>query len=325
MKYNADYISDISRKTGFDAVSLEKALRLKEILQELARHPFLQDKLVLKGGTAINLFLFNLPRLSVDIDLNYVGQVERDRMLEERPLVERAVEQVCRGLGHQIQSGINEHALREYYLGFTNAAGRSDRLQIEINFLMRVLALPSARLEAARLADEGRCHFPVLAVEELMAGKLKAMIERGQPRDLYDLFRFVQAGLPYDAELLRKLTALFASTLDRDLRDYAPERYSRIDQEEVERLLHPLLRAEDRPSAGEMVAVVRPLLLSVLDPTKEKRYFDAMAAGNYQPELLFPEYPEVAARVARHPALIWKASNVAEHMSRQTAQKLPRK
>jgi len=89
MKYNADYISDISRKTGFDAVSLEKALRLKEILQELARHPFLQDKLVLKGGTAINLFLFNLPRLSVDIDLNYVGQVERDRMLEERPLVER--------------------------------------------------------------------------------------------------------------------------------------------------------------------------------------------------------------------------------------------
>jgi predicted nucleotidyltransferase component of viral defense system len=324
MKYSASYMSEIARTTGFDPANLEKALHLKEILREFARHPFLQRRLVLKGGTAVNLFMLDLPRLSVDVDLNYVGQIERAEMLKERSLLQQAVTQVCRGLGYQLQAGTNEHALREYYLGFTNHADRNDHIQVEINFLMRTCALPPAQLEAARLADEPDCTFSVLAVEELMAGKLKAMIERSHPRDLYDLHRFQEASGNYDAELLRKLTVLFASTLDRDLRDYEPERYSHIDQADIERLLYPLLRAHDRPSAGKMMTAVKPLLVAALDHKKEKPYLDAMAGGRYRPELLFPEYPEVGVRVARHPALLWKARNVAEHLSRQTARKTPR-
>lgn len=324
MKYGASYISEIARATGFDPVNLEKALHLKDILREFARHPFLQRRLALKGGTAVNLFLFKLPRLSVDIDLNYVGQVEREGMLKERPLVERAVEQVCQGLGYQLQRGASAHALLSYYLGFTSHADRKDNLAVEINFLMRVCALPAAELDAIRVADEIPCRFLVLATEELMAGKLKAMIERSHPRDLYDLYRFRQVSGKYDAELLRKLTVLFASTVDRDLRDYRLERYSYIDQAEVERLLYPLLRANDRQPADEMLTAVRPLLAAALDHGKEKPYLDAMAAGDYQPELLFAGYPEVAARLARHPALLWKARNVAEYLSRQTARETPR-
>jgi predicted nucleotidyltransferase component of viral defense system len=317
MKYSASYMSEIARATGFDPANLEKALHLKEILREFARHPFLQRRLVLKDGTAVNLFMLDLPRLSVDIDLNYAGHVERDVMLKERPLVERAVEQVCRGLGYQVQRGANDYALLGYYLGFTSHADRKDNLAVEINFLMRVCALPAAELDAARVADQIPCRFLVLAVEELMAGKLKAMIERGHPRDLYDLYRFQQASGKYDAELLRKLTVLFASTLDRDLRDYRLERYSYIDQAEVERLLYPLLRANDRPSADKMMAAVKPLLVAALAHKKEKPYLDAMAAGRYEPQLLFAEYPQVAARIARHPALLWKAQNVAEYLSRR--------
>jgi len=54
----------------------------------------LKNRLVLKGGTALNLFFFEVPRLSVDIDLNYVGKTERQEMLLERPEVERALESV---------------------------------------------------------------------------------------------------------------------------------------------------------------------------------------------------------------------------------------
>lgn len=54
----------------------------------------------------------------------------------------------------------------------------------------------------------GPCQFPVLATEELFAGKLKAMIDRRHPRDLYDLFRFVESNLPHDPEILRKLAVL---------------------------------------------------------------------------------------------------------------------
>jgi hypothetical protein len=41
---------------------------------------------------------------------------------------------------------------------------------------------------------------------------------------------------------------------------------------------------------------------------------DAMAAGRYEPELLFPNQPEIVQRIRRHPALLWKAQNVADHL-----------
>ena len=64
----------------------------------LYSHPVLKGRLVLKGGTALNLFLFDLPRLSVDIDLNYIGAVDRATMLQEKPKLEQAVQAVCGGL-----------------------------------------------------------------------------------------------------------------------------------------------------------------------------------------------------------------------------------
>jgi hypothetical protein len=143
------------------------------------------------------------------------------------------------------------------------------------------------------------------------------MIERRHPRDLYDLYRFSQAGVNYDSELLTKLTVLFASTLAHDLRSYTLDRFDRVEREDMERLLYPLLRSGDRPSTKDLTAALRPLLVSVLDQAKEKAYLDAMARGEYRPELLFPKRPDIVERIARHPALLWKATNVAEHLSRQ--------
>jgi len=84
VKFDAVYLQRISHETGFDAVNLEKVLRLKRLLIEFHSHPFLKDRLVLKGGTALNLFYLELSRLSVDIDLNYIGALDRERMLQER-------------------------------------------------------------------------------------------------------------------------------------------------------------------------------------------------------------------------------------------------
>ena len=63
-------INAVHQETGFDQFYIEKVLRLLAILKTFFSHPVLKDKYVLKGGTALNLFYFDLPRLSVDIDLN---------------------------------------------------------------------------------------------------------------------------------------------------------------------------------------------------------------------------------------------------------------
>ena len=77
MKFDPAQFRATANATGFEADNLEKLLRLRELLTEFHKHPFLRGKLVLKGGTALNLFYLDLARLSVDIDLNYVAHVDR--------------------------------------------------------------------------------------------------------------------------------------------------------------------------------------------------------------------------------------------------------
>jgi predicted nucleotidyltransferase component of viral defense system len=318
VKFGAAQIAKLARDTRFPADNLEKVLRLRELLIELHKHPFLQGRLVLKGGTAINLFYLGLARLSVDIDLNYIGQIDREPALRERPDIVRAVEQIATGLGYKLQNGVDDHALREWYLNYVNHNRTEDRLQIEINFLMRACSLAPRILPVSPLDGTPSCEYLVLETEELFGGKIKAMIDRRHPRDLYDLYRFTNAQARHNAELLRKLAVLFASTMDRDLRTYTMHRLTGTSSEELERLLYPLLRADDRPTAPEMLQVVSPLLAAVLDHDREAPYLEAMAAGHYQPELLFPEHPGIVERIRQHPALLWKAQNVARHLSQSS-------
>jgi hypothetical protein len=81
MKFDAANIRAIAETTRFEASNLEKLLRLRELLAEIHKHPFLSGRLVLKGGTALNLFYLNLTRLSVDLDLNYIAQIDREKIV----------------------------------------------------------------------------------------------------------------------------------------------------------------------------------------------------------------------------------------------------
>jgi predicted nucleotidyltransferase component of viral defense system len=317
VKLDAAYVKRIADASGFDAVQLEKVIRLRQLLIEFRKHPFLRQRLVLKGGTAVNVFYLELARLSVDIDLNYIGQLDREEMQRERPEIVKAVEQICKALGYKLQRGADDYALTEWFLTYQNHGGTSDQIQIEINFLMRVCALPPQLWKALPIGDEVPCEFAVLAIEELFAGKIRAMIDRQHPRDLYDLFRFRKANLSYDSELMRKLAVLFGSTLNRDFRSYNMSRFAGIDEEAIKRLLYPLLKAGDRPTGPEMFAVAKPILEGVLDHRREANFLEAMAAGKYQPELLFPKDDAIANRIRRHPALLWKAENVRQHLSKQ--------
>ena len=95
MKVSRERLLSESQVTGFRPEVLEKVIQLLNLLEGFNRHPFLKDRLTLKGGTALNLFVFDLPRLSVDIDLNYIGAVDRETMMVERPKIEQAVHAVC--------------------------------------------------------------------------------------------------------------------------------------------------------------------------------------------------------------------------------------
>ncbi len=73
MKPSDTYLDSLAIDTGFRKETLEKVLRLGEVLADVSRHPLLFTVLALKGGTALNLCFGKPTRLSVDLDFNYVG------------------------------------------------------------------------------------------------------------------------------------------------------------------------------------------------------------------------------------------------------------
>ena len=220
MNVSSERLRDLAAETGFRPESLEKVIRLGEVLGDVSRHPFLGKALALKGGTALNLAFGAPTRLSVDLDLNYVANVDRDAMLRDRPEVERAVEELATRVGYRIQRSRDDHAARKLFLQYRNAKGTPDRIEVDLNFLFR---LPLGELRTMSLWLPGNFARPaasVVSVEELVAGKLCALLARAAPRDLFDTVRLPRL-LPdlLNGPRFRRLFIGIAGILDHPLHD----------------------------------------------------------------------------------------------------------
>ena len=76
MEFSRQYLTRLAQESNFIKDTLEKVLRLSEILKFLNSDVVFKDKLARKGGTAINLTAVELPHLSVDIDLDFTVKKE---------------------------------------------------------------------------------------------------------------------------------------------------------------------------------------------------------------------------------------------------------
>ncbi len=138
MRLSVEKLASAAESTGFRPDVLEKVAHLMGLLNAMQDHPFLKGKLALKGGTALNLFVFNLPRLSVDIDLNYIGAEKRDAMLEERPKIEQAIQAVFKREGFTVRRMPEEHAGGKWLLRYERVSGQSGNLEVDLNFMYRI-------------------------------------------------------------------------------------------------------------------------------------------------------------------------------------------
>ncbi len=311
-------LARLTEATRFEAASLEKVVRLAELLDPLGDHPDLRDALTLKGGTALNLFFGPPRRLSVDLDFNFTAAEDLAEMQARRPLVERAVEVVARSQGYAVQLSRPAHAGRKLFLGYQRLFdGGRDRVQIDVNFLNRVALLPAERRRIWR-PDGAGAETALASWVEIAAGKLVALLDRTLPRDAWDSVRLRELSpTPWPPPALRPIFIATAGTLPRPLYEYGPAGLERITEPAVVQSLHPMLLGSERPTAEELRTgaweVVGPLL-GLSEP--EREYCARLQAGELRPELLFPADPELAGRVRRHPALLWKTQNARAHVAR---------
>ncbi len=319
MKISTEKLAAEAGETGFRPDVLEKAAHLLGLLDALRSHPFLKGKLVLKGGTALNLFIFDVPRLSVDIDLNYVGAEDRDHMLADRPKVEQAVQAVFAREGFTVRRMPEEHAGGKWSLRYESASGRGGNLEVDLNFMYRVPLWPVTITDSFSIGAWRATEIPVLDRHELAAGKLVALFSRRQARDLFDGHRILRTD-GIDSNRLRTAFVVYGAMNRTDWRTVSADNLE-FDARELARQLLPTLRihSQDVPfeSAEYGTRLVRESkegLTAVLPLTaSEQGFLDLLLdQGQIDASLLTAE-PSLQRRIQSQPLLEWKALNVRRY------------
>jgi predicted nucleotidyltransferase component of viral defense system len=109
------------------------------LLNEIMAIPYLSQRLALKGGTAINLFCTqSFPRLSVDLDFNYIGSPDKATMQMEKPVLENIILDLCRRNQYVIDRNPSNHAGGKSVLQYESLLGNKGHLEIDLNYLYRV-------------------------------------------------------------------------------------------------------------------------------------------------------------------------------------------
>jgi len=141
----------------------------------------------LKGGTAINFFIRDLPRLSVDIDLTYSDIEPRNVTLEKSTkALNRIISVLTKRLG--LHTVVQKDKKGEFITKI-EVQGREAQIKIEPNYVFRGSVFPIVEKKTKPKVEEllgSSAIMRTLSFEDLYAGKLCAMLNRQHPRDIFD-------------------------------------------------------------------------------------------------------------------------------------------
>lgn len=322
MRISRERLRAEAETTGFRPEVLEKVIHLLNLLEGFRSHPFLKGRLVLKGGTALNLFVFDVPRLSVDIDLNYIGAMDRETMLAERPKVEQAIQAVCAREGFALQRLPNEHAGGKWVLRYESALGQGGNLELDLNFMFRIplwdIVVQDSRMVGSYQARE----IPLLDLHELAAGKLAALLARRASRDLFDAHQLLTQR-KLDRDRLRVAFVLYGAMNRKDWRTVSVDDVS-FEPNELKSQLLPTLQNDYVSGIKQPDMWTRRLVdecrdaLGVVLPLSdaEREFLDRLLDyGEIVPSILTTD-EAWAEKIKQHPLLEWRASNVRKHKER---------
>lgn len=297
---------------GFQRDVFEKVYRLKETLAFLNTEPIMREHLLLKGGTAINLTIFNLPRLSVDIDLDYIPNDSREEMLKVREQLSLRLKEHMEDEGYLLNSGSRmSHSLDAFYFQYTNCAGNRDMIKIEINYSLRSHVLDSDNRNISTDAFGNQIDIKTVAPMEIFAAKVNALMSRAAARDLYDFNNLINAKLfENEKDLFRKIIIFYATiSADKINKAFDTSAIDEITFRKIKRDLLPMLSREEVRGHFDLELYKNKAktyirdLMNVTDA--EQEYMIRFENGTYQPELLFND-KKILKRVEQHPMALWK-------------------
>lgn len=155
---------------------------------------FANEIFAMKGGTAINLFVQDMPRLSVDIDVVYLPwATPRDEALQ-------AIADELGAIARRLEKlDLKSRAIASKGMGDTKLIVEDDenQVKVEVNVVFRGTVLPPERRTLCTRTAEmfsAELELPILTPDELYGSKLVAAMDRQHPRDLFDVWNLYQSG-----------------------------------------------------------------------------------------------------------------------------------
>jgi predicted nucleotidyltransferase component of viral defense system len=257
----------------------------------------------LKGGTAINLFFRELPRLSVDIDLLYIpseGREEaliniREALTRLSTLIKKTIPEI------RIQNTHEQSNALRLILQLGDI-----RIKVELSPVIRGTVFPEQRMEVCETVEKefGYAEVQVASLPDLYAGKICAALDRQHPRDLFDVkFLLENEGFTDD---LRKTFLVFLISHQRPMAELlAPNRKNIRDiyVSEFEDMAEVNVPVEDlEQTREELIAVIHKTITD-----DERLFLLSFKDRNPKWELLGLENSDVVANL---PSVQWKLMNL---------------
>lgn len=272
-----------------------------QLLVQVLPFVFQEPCFALKGGTAINLFVRDFPRLSVDIDLVYLPDADREQALVDiHEALNRIAEAIQQALGTSVTRNYEQKpdALR---LLVTRGGAT---IKIELSPVLRGTVYPPVTREVVEQVEDefGFAEAPVVALEDLYAGKICAALDRQHPRDFFDVKLLLeQEGITDD---LRKAFIVYLVSHPRPMEEMLAPNWQPLDllyEGEFKGMAFKEVSLEELYRAAR--EVLDTLLAQLTDD--EKRFLCSIYEGS-------PDWRALGlAGVSGLPAVQWKLNNVA--------------
>ncbi len=310
--YNKTTLSQKAKELSVVRDTFEKVCRLRDVLRFFDESNLLRNNLALKGGTAINLLFFNLPRLSVDIDLDFCENLSREEMLLQRNKIGEILGKYMIAEGYSLSpKSKNPHSLDSFIYDYMNSAGMKDNIKIEINYSLRSHVLPTSKIKLKSEIFDGDFEVNTISPIEIYASKTVALMTRAAARDLYDLNYMVRYGIfdENQLEIYRKCVIFYlAVATETPPTSLSFSAIETITAHKIMTDLKPVIRDRDAFVLEDAKKSVKTFLEETLYISeKELEFLQKFKHGYYRPELLF-DNAEILDRIAEHPMALWKTA-----------------
>ena len=301
-----------ARKYGFNRDTFEKVVRLRMILEFMNAQECMREHLLLKGGTAINLTVFNLPRLSVDIDMDFVPNLTRDETIKERERLTEILKGYMSEQGYFLSDASRfSHSLDAFHYNYVNAAGNRDMIKIEINYSLRTHVFhPEDRVFVTDAFGEP-IKVRTVAAMEIFSAKTNALLSRAAARDLYDFCNMTDMRLfSEEKDMFRKCIIFYATISAKEVnKTFDTSAIDSLVFSKIKSDLFPVLAVRDKFDLEGKKQQAKEYITSLMKPTEaENDYMERFIAKEYKPELLFDD-EEIVERLRNHPMALWKCKS----------------